>query len=148
MNPIKFQQYNDVDKQYVWETYVRAMKPHIEKMWGWDDAWQKDTFEKSLIEYETFMLLNVSERVGYVQVKYNLESTFLSMLILSPHWQSKGIGPNVLDTLQSHYREKPITLRCFQVNKSAFDFYSSNGFEVVSTDDYFISMIRHRAMVK
>ena len=51
MNPIKLQQYNNVDKQYVWEAYVRAMKPHIEKMWGWDNAWQKDTFEKSLIEY-------------------------------------------------------------------------------------------------
>lgn len=145
---IKFQQYSDVDKHYIWEAYVGSMKQHIEKMWGWDTAWQEDTFEKSLLEYETFTLINTSERVGYIQVKYNPDNTFLSMLILNPHWQSKGIGPKVLDMLQSYYPEKPLTLRCFQVNKSAFDFYKRSGFEVVSTDEYFISMIRHREIVQ
>lgn len=140
---IEFQSYQEDDKDYLWNIYVRAMKPHIEKMWGWDTAWQKENFEQSLIEYSSSTLKSASERIGYLQVKYNPESTFISMIILEPRYQSKGFGPKILDKVQGIWPEKPLTLRCFQVNQPAYDFYIRSGFEVVETDDYFISMRRN-----
>ena len=139
---IDFQPYQEANKSYLWHTYVEAMKPHIEKMWGWDTAWQENNFEQSLIEYDTSILKNSSERIGYLQVKYNSENTFISMIILEPNHRSEGLGSKILKKLQSVHPEKPLTLRCFQVNQSAYDFYIRSGFEVLNTDDYFISMRR------
>lgn len=140
---IQFQPYKEGDKSYLWNTYVRAMKPHIEKMWGWDTAWQENDFEQRLVEYQTSILKVFSERIGYLQVKYNVEDTFISMIILEPPHQSRGLGPKILEKVQSTQPDKPLTLRCFQVNQSAFKFYVRSGFEVSDRDDYFISMYRN-----
>ena len=140
---IEFQPYLEDDKNYLWHTYIAAMKPHIEKMWGWDTAWQESNFEQSLVEYRTSILKNSSGRIGYLQVKCNSDSTFISMIILEPYYQSKGLGPKILEKVQSSQPDKPLTLRCFQVNQSAYDFYIRSGFEVLDTDDYFISMCRY-----
>lgn len=140
---IKFEPYKKSDKSYLWDTYVKAMKPHIEKMWGWDLEWQKNDFEKNLIEYQTLILNVSSERIGYLQLKYDLEVTFISMIILEPQYQSKGFGPRILEMVQSFQPKMPLTLRCFQVNQPAYNFYVRCGFEVMDTNDYFISMQRN-----
>lgn len=140
---VEFHPYQEADKDYLWRVYVEAMKAHIQKMWGWDTAWQEENFEKSLIDYDTSTLQLSTKRIGYLQAKYNQESTFISMIILEPLYQSKGLGPVILDKIQCIQPDKPLTLRCFQVNKSAYEFYIRSGFEVFETDDNFISMRRH-----
>ncbi len=140
---ITFQPYQKNDKTYLWMTYEQAMKTHIEEMWGWDMTWQKNDFENSLMEYQTFILSTPIDRIGYLQLKYNLENTFISMIILEPQYQSRGFGPRILEMVQSVQPEKPLTLRCFQANKLAYTFYIRCGFEVLGTDDYFISMQRN-----
>ena len=34
---IEFKTYQDSDKVYLWDTYVQAMKPHIELIWEWEN---------------------------------------------------------------------------------------------------------------
>ena len=139
---IKLQAYQNSDREYLWRTYVDAMERHIEEMWGWDSAWQENDFEQSLSEYQTSILFSSDERIGYLQIKNNPDNTFISMIIIEPHHQSKGLGPRILEMVQSSRPNLPLTLRCFQVNKSACKFYIKCGFKVVETDDYFITMRR------
>ena len=48
---IEFEKYQDNDKAYLWATYVHAMKPHIEKILGWESKWQINDFEQNLFKY-------------------------------------------------------------------------------------------------
>ena len=119
------------------------MKLYISKMWGWDDVWQQDNFEKSFSEYNTSILQKSGKHIGYIQLKTGSEATYLSMLVLEPKFQSKGLGPVVLDKIQQNNHGKPINLRCFKVNQSALSFYLREGFEVKESDEYFTSMCRN-----
>lgn len=141
---ITLQPYRTADKSYIWSTYLAAMKAHISAMWGWDDKWQEEDFEKSLSMYSTYILATDHDRLGYIQISAEAESTYINMLILEPRYQSQGIGPVVLGKVRRHNSNQPLSLRCFQVNKHAYNFYLKEGFEVIDSDDKFIHM-RHVA---
>ncbi len=34
------------EKALIWQIYENALQAHIEKIWGWDYAWQKQDFEQ------------------------------------------------------------------------------------------------------
>jgi ribosomal protein S18 acetylase RimI-like enzyme len=126
---------------YLWFTYQKAMKGHIENIWGWDDEWQINDFNKSLKTYKSFLITLDSELVGYVQFKDNNTSIYINMLILEPQYQ--GLGKKLLGLLMQDYSGRGIELKCFKINTSAYNFYLSNGFEVTDEDEnfYFLSKI-------
>ena len=64
---INFVEFESIDKEYVWLTYVDSMETHIQKIWGWDKAWQEKNFLKSLDTYRTFILKFEKKKIGYVQ---------------------------------------------------------------------------------
>ena len=136
----EFKPYHDSDEVYLWDTYVQAMKPHIKNIWGWEDDWQKKDFVKKLDNYQTFLLKFENSNIGYVQFKNNSKDLFINMLILSPSWQSKGFGKSVLDQLLTSNSNKKLSLRCFKVNQSAYDFYQREGFSVIGSDDNFFML--------
>ena len=125
------------DKTYIWQTYKNAMQTHIEKIWGWELAWQKQDFEKNLIKYTTGLIKQQGKTIGYIQYKVENKYAYINMLILEPTRQSQGLGGEVLNHLVSHYKLNKISLRCFKVNTRAFDFYLSEGFCVIEEDENF-----------
>ncbi len=137
---IQFINHKESDKDYIWQTYVQAMKPLISKIWGWDLNWQKVDFEKNLFKYDTYILKNNDDLLGYVQFKIESKRTYLNMIILEPEYQSKEIGPKIIAMIQSLNSNKSLELRCFLINQPAFVFYQRIGFEVIDSDDFFISM--------
>jgi ribosomal protein S18 acetylase RimI-like enzyme len=118
------------------------MKQHIEKIWGWDQTWQETNFSQSLDKYITFTLHIDNERAGYIQFEHTSEFTFLSMIVLDPSHQSKGYGVEVLKKIQELDPERPIKLRCFRVNESAYNFYIKNGFKEIESDQEFQTLVR------
>ena len=66
---IELQNYQSTDRAYVWNTYATAMKGHIESMWGWEEVWQKNDFDKNLKYHQTRIVLSENERAGYLQTK-------------------------------------------------------------------------------
>ncbi|MFM2485309.1 hypothetical protein [Celerinatantimonas yamalensis] len=92
---IEFLSYQESDKNYIWDTYVKAMRPHIEKMWGWDAAWQEKNFEQSLVEYHTSILKIPSGRVGHLQVKYNPENIYNSIALDKDNVLDLHRGPQI-----------------------------------------------------
>ncbi len=140
---VEIQNYEPSDKLYVWETYVYSMKHYVEEIWGWDDAWQQNDFETGFEKYETKILKLDQSKIGYLQFKQESKYTYISMLVLNPKYQSKGIGFELLNTLQPGTPDKSLRLNCFKINESAYKFYLKCGFKAFKTDEKFIYLERN-----
>jgi len=145
---IKFQPYQASDKDYIWQTYVTAMKHHIENIWGWDESWQQTDFEKNLQKYQIDLIQIESQPIGYVQFSKNTDKTYINMLILELSYQNQGIGVKVLESIQKSNHDLPLELKCFKANQAAYQFYINNEFDVIESDDSFISLRRKSTMKK
>ena len=139
---IEFKAYNSSNRDYVFDSYVKSMKPHIEKIWGWNQDWQEDNFIQSLNNYLTFVVVLNGEKAGYIQFANETEFIYLSMLVLNEQYQSKGYGSKILTKIQSLKPGLPIKLRCFKVNQLAYKFYMENGFQMAGQDQEFYTLIR------
>lgn len=125
------------DKEYLWNIYVRSMQAHIENIWGWELAWQKQDFAKNLIKYSTCLITLNNKTIGYIQYTIDNKQAYINMLILDPSQQSQGIGVEVLKYLVNKNQLTNLSLRCFKVNKRAFKFYQKQGFVVIDEDENF-----------
>lgn len=141
---IELGNYRPIDKPYLWDIYVSALRNYIDEMWNWDQSWQENKFEESLKKYQTKVIYYHGIRVGYTQIEKMEECTDISMLILEPDFQSKGIGSKILDILQPDSPDLSLRLNCFQVNVRAYRFYLRCGFKVLKTDDKLIYMQREK----
>ena len=139
---INLVEFRSADKEYVWLRYVDSMQSYIQKIWGWDKAWQESNFLKSLDTYQTFILEFDTKRIGYVQYLHNSDFSYLSMIVLDKEFQSKGYGAFILDKIQSLKPELPLKLRCFKVNQKAYQFYLKNNFKLISSDNEFHTLQR------
>jgi ribosomal protein S18 acetylase RimI-like enzyme len=135
---IKFEAYKDSQKVYLWDTYVQAMKPHIELIWGWEDNWQKNDFEQNLIKYQTLVLNFKNSKIGYIQLSNSSKELFINMLILSPSWQSMGLGKSILEKIMYFKPNNKLRLKCFKINQQAYEFYHREGFSIIDSDDDFL----------
>ena len=139
---IVFTPYEVDSRDYIFDSYVETMKHHIDNIWGWDETWQQVNFSHSLDKYLTFTLNLAGQKLGYIQLKHKSDYTYLSMIVLTAKYQSKGYGVQILKKIQSLKPNLPIKLRCFKVNKSAYNFYLQNGFTTVKSNKEFYTLLR------
>ncbi len=140
---IDFLKVSAKDKYSLWEAYREAMLQHIEQIWGWDEIWQKNDFNEKFQEYGTFFIVSESSNFGFIQMSVDESKIYINMIILNSKSRSKGIGGKVLTELNVRHPKKPIELRCFKVNKKAYEFYIKEGFTVI--DDQSESYLMRRA---
>ena len=127
----------DKDTKYLWQTYINAMKNHIDAIWGWNLTWQREDFKRSLAKYATDLITKDGENIGYVQYKLANKECFINMLILDDKYQSKGLAVKLLKILVDKNNLTTISLKCFNVNKRAYQFYIREGFNVTNEDECF-----------
>ena len=131
------------NKEYLWQLYIKAMQHHIDNIWGWESDWQSENFEQNLAEYTTLLIKCANNRIGYIQYNINVDSIYINMIILEKNYQSNGFVKEVLDLIQSSHKNLPIALKCFRVNKSAYEFYIRNGFVEKKRDEFFVWLEKH-----
>jgi ribosomal protein S18 acetylase RimI-like enzyme len=131
------------DKTEIWNMFVPAMRPHIEKIWGWEDNWQTNEFNSRFFELNTSFIVSDGNKLGYVQYSLNEADTYLNMVILSPNFQRQSLGNYVLNEIQGLQQGKPLRLRCFHVNERALNFYKENGFSVIESEENFVLLERN-----
>lgn len=134
---LKLEKCTIADKDEVWELFLEAMKPHIEKIWGWEIDWQTNEFDERFFALNTSFLLLDDKKIGYVQFSLSEDDTYVNMLILYPEFRSKGLGIPVLKLIESFQHDKKLRLRCFKVNEQAYRFYLDNEFKVIAEEDNF-----------
>ncbi|MCD2516889.1 GNAT family N-acetyltransferase [Massilia sp. G4R7] len=130
------------DKAAIWEIYQAALKPHIQAIWGWDEAWQLAHFDDAYALAVTCVVAHQQEMSGYIQLDIGDTEVYLRMLVLAPDARSKGIGAALLSEIRRRVQQsgRQLGLRVFRVNEAAKRFYERERWQVQSEDEAFFTM--------
>lgn len=130
------------DKAPIWRLYEGALRHHIEVIWGWDDDWQQTNFDEAFERLSTRVVEVDGRLAGYIQVDIGTEEDYLSMLVLHPDARSRGLGADLLQTVQTESRRegRGLYLRVFRTNSAARRFYEREGWTLVADEGDFLVM--------
>ena len=118
----------DDDFDFLWRLRVQTLKPHIEKLFGWDEQGAKQILLRMmpdshlvLVGGESAGVLKVTEQDGYV---------VLNEIGLMPNRQNKGLGTRIIKDVISlaDGLGMPVELQVFSINP-AVKLYEKLGFQ-------------------
>ena len=66
------------DKGFLFQLHGLTMRGHIESTWGWDDAWQRDDFERRFDRCAVSIIEVAGESVGALWLETRPEALFIS----------------------------------------------------------------------
>ncbi|EJG1707960.1 GNAT family N-acetyltransferase [Vibrio parahaemolyticus] len=119
------------------------MKPIVESAVGWDESFQRTSFESKLEpEWFSWIICN-GEKVGYVCSRLKSSSIHIHLLIIYTDSQRKGFGSTVIQKLkqQANLQQLDLTLSCFKSNEPAARMYKRLEFVTDSEDEFFYNFI-------
>jgi len=132
------------DFAFRWEVYVAAIKPYIDRIFGWDDARQADMIRSNLAQGGNHTAIEVDgERAGIAQIEETGDRISLHQIELLPTFQGRGIGTALVGTLtaRADAAGKPVHLSVFHINSAARRLYERLGFAVVSESSHDVQMM-------
>ncbi len=123
------------DLRYCRDVYYEAMRPTIERLFGWDEAGQDATFERQWAVEEATILVEGARDIGWMQATESGGVVFLKQLYVEPARRTLGIGTLVLSGLidRAHARNLPVTLGVVKGNP-AIRLYERLGFRIAGED--------------
>ena len=130
------------DHDLIYTLKAESVRPYVEKIWGWDENYQKKDFDSDFSNIEQFHVIEIDNSfVGFVQ--YYFEDPYLEVveIHLLPECRCKGIGSDILRNLQKGCiaQDRKIRLGCFKENHRAKQLYLNLGFiQTEETDTHFI----------
>ncbi len=133
----------DADFDLIFQIKKSSIKPHIEKIWGWDDAVQLNFHAKDFNPEITKILTDDSgTAVGLLIVTEDDKSIYLQNLLVCNTAQGKGAGTQILNDLiaQAKLKSKPIRLQVFKINIRAMALYQRLGFTVTGQTEHHYKM--------
>jgi ribosomal protein S18 acetylase RimI-like enzyme len=131
------------DKDFLWSLHCDTMRGYIEKVWGWDEQWQREHFAERFDRYDMEIIEVDGVRVGAIQVDRQPGIIFLNNMHITPSRQRHGIGSEIVRALidESDKRGIPIRLQVLKVNP-ARKFYERLGFREIGNTETHIRMER------
>jgi ribosomal protein S18 acetylase RimI-like enzyme len=130
------------DLEALFALYRTVFQSHIERLWGWSEAWQRSNFKKDLESSSTTVVELAGRVVGYLQTEEDKGRLYLRNLALLPDLQGQGMGTDLVEGLQRRAKQAglPVELVVFRTNPRALEFYRRLGFEVRGKSEEFIEM--------
>ena len=117
------------------EIFEENMKEKIEENETWEPAKFENNFKTR--EIRTIQDKKTKQIIGFFQVQYRKELTYIKNLQIQTQYQNKGIGTQILKTIQNEANEKKLPklkLKIFQNNQS-INFYENFGFRITKKLD-------------
>lgn len=130
------------DLDSLFELHCGVFRPHIEKIWGWDDEWQRSQFRRDFGSTVTEVVQVAGRTVGYVQTVSRPELLYLQTIALHPDFQGQGIGTRLVKRLQREAADRrvAVSLSVFRTNRRAMAFYKELGFRQTGKTDAHFTM--------
>jgi ribosomal protein S18 acetylase RimI-like enzyme len=125
------------DMEWAYQIFKRVMQCYIEKTWGWNELFQRHSFQENL-PASGFTIISVDGvDIGGYCLKVKPGHLHLEMLLIDAEWQRQGYGKQVMQQLLQQARTAglPVKLSVLK-NNPAFGFYQTMGF-VVENEDRF-----------
>ncbi len=118
------------------------MRPYVDEEWGWNDAWQREYFDRKF-DHAAYLIIRVSDSdTGVVVIERDEETIYLGLIEVAPPFQSKGIGSEILRGLQSEAQEtgRTVSLHVLRSNQRATDLYHRHGFRTMDEEAHRVKM--------
>ena len=126
----------DKDQAFLFESYKVTLKPYVEWAWGWDEAFQRESFLKHF-PIAQFKLVSVDgSDAGGLYVEEQDSLRFIRLIYLLPEFQAKGIGRNLITQEMAKAKEvnKALHLKVVKINP-AKSLYDRLGFKLLEEND-------------
>ena len=134
------------DYPFALHLYVQTIKPLATAWIGWVDEEQEVQFASLWRPTDTRIIVLDGEEIGWVEFRQTGEELFLKQLYISPAYQRKGIGPQVIRLLNEQARTAKSMALFVLKNNPAFRFYERHGFEVVR--ETHTTLVMRRALIR
>lgn len=133
---------NTEDLAHLFAIHRSVFHSHIEKLWGWDEAWQRENFTSECTTATTSVIEVDDQIAGYIQVLDRGCEIYLQNIAIAPEFQSAGIGSRLLKDLQlsAATRQVPLHLGVFKSNMPAHRLYQRLGFRDIDETRTHIEM--------
>ncbi len=126
------------DLDFILDPTRETFKEHVIKAHGkWDKTKQRKDWETNLDpEFHKIIELN-RKRIGLYATTEDSVNITLDLVFLTPEYQGKGIGSQIVNNLieEAEKKSKSLTLKVLRSNIDARTFYENKGFQVVKEDE-------------
>ena len=131
------------DRPYLFDSYKKTLGPYVERIWGWDEAFQHSGFWKHN-PLSRFQVIMVDEQAaGGLHVEEDQDGIAIRMIFVLPEFQNRGIGTSVISDVlaQARLRKKRVELKVIKHNP-AKNLYERLGFEVLRSSESTLDLCR------
>lgn len=128
------------DFEFCYTIFKENMKDLIEKNWGWKEDIFKHNFR--IPEIRIIEDKSTNKQIGYFQIQYKKDLTYIKEIQIQTEFQNKGIGTQILKIIEKEANEKKLSklqLQVFKDNK-AKEMYEKFGFKQTKDLDKSIIM--------
>ena len=128
---ISFSAFEPTDIDWIFHLHKLSLREYVENIWGWDEAWQRENFPKSLEDGTTSIILINGERAGRLTISTRDDHVFLNYVALLPRFRNQGYGTRIINLVHGHFPRMDIRLTVLRGNP-VIDLYSRIGFTIES----------------
>ena len=130
------------DHDLIYALKAESVRPYAEKIWGWDEDYQRNDFDGDFSHIKQFNVIEVDSKfVGFVQYYFEYPYFEVVEIHLLPEYRGNGIGSDILRYLQKVCiaQDRKIRIGCFKENYRAKRIYQKLGFmQTKETDTHYI----------
>ncbi len=117
------------DRENIFDLKCSSIRPYVEEIWGWDEAYQEADFDSDFLKCGEFEVIEVERQFcGFIQLLELDNKIEICEIHLRPEFRGKGIGSSVLRRMISNTEGKTVSLGCFKKNEKAKKLYMRLGF--------------------
>jgi ribosomal protein S18 acetylase RimI-like enzyme len=134
---------SSADMERLFEVHRLAMGPYIERVWGWDEADQRERF-REFEKPELRKIMVGRSVVGILDVDRTADEIFVGTIELVPAVQGRGLGGAILQDLMAEAQSAgvPLRLEVLKINERARKLYQSLGFVPCGANDTHVEMVK------
>ena len=132
------------DLELTYRIKSNSIKPYVEKIWSWNEPYQKEIHEMNFIASDTKIIELDRKEIGYLVLKETNDKIFIENLLIEKEFQNLGIGKEVMEKIveRANSEKKIIHLKVFKINNKAQKFYKNLGFEKTFEMEHHVRMIK------
>lgn len=123
--------------EWAFSLHRDAMGEYIEQTWGWDEEDQRRRLSERFDGRPRQVIEVDGESVGVLEVEERPDQLYVALIEITPAWQGRGIGGEILRWLARRAEEsqRPLRLYALKANPRALAFYERHGLRIVGTEE-------------
>ena len=88
------------DRDWIYACKAASVRPYVESIWGWDEAFQRRDFDGDFGSIGQFRVIEAAgQPIGFLQVLEEEDCVEVAELHLAPDRRGQGIGSSILRRL-------------------------------------------------